>query len=121
MKMSKFKIEIDDLIMLALSCIELENKFRVKVWFDIIDVHYKEMNAKERVAIYSFMLPELDVSNHFHKLFIDRFNPENQYKITVEFEGETKCYEAFMRNDKYYISSSFAYDYDFIKMVEDIN
>ena len=56
------------------------------------------------------------------KIFYARYNPENQYKVSVLVKGEEEFMEAFLINDKYMIKSNISLnDEYFLTKPEKIN
>jgi hypothetical protein len=56
------------------------------------------------------------------KIFYARYNPENQYKVSVLVKGKEEFMEAFLIDDKYMIKSYISLnDEYFLKKPEKIN
>lgn len=111
------KIEIDffELCFLAEACIPPRPIARMSFWDRLINEIYHKLTRDERKQMYDWMLksfnfeawPELQKNDDI-RLFINRFNPWNQYLITYKKgnSDETFQLECFLHEGEYRIKSN---------------
>ena len=106
--MSTFKIDFFELAFLAEACIPPRPITRAVFWQSLTSKYWYEMTEGERAHLFEWMqkswvyeesLNEEEDTQVFHA----RFNPDNQYAIKVDYNGEMSEYRAFKLNDNYYI------------------
>ncbi len=106
--MSTFKIDFFELAFLAEACIPPRPIARAVFWQSLTSKYWYEMTEGERAHLFEWMqkswvyeesLNEEEDTQVFHA----RFNPDNQYAIKVDYNGEMSEYRAFKLNDNYYI------------------
>ena len=106
--MSTFKIDFFELAFLAEACIPPRPIARAMFWQSLTDKYWEQMTEGERAHMFEWLqkswvyeesLKEEEDTQVFHA----RFNPDNQYSIKVNYNGEESEYRAFKLNDNYYI------------------
>ena len=106
--MSTFKIDFFELAFLAEACIPPRPIARAVFWQSLTSKYWYEMTEGERAHLFEWMqkswvyeesLNEEEDTQVFHA----RFDPDNQYAIKVDYNGEESEYRAFKLNDNYYI------------------
>lgn len=89
-----------------------------------VDVWYKLFSKQQRNEYYEWILR--DIYNGAFKpsprlcgtdeIFMARYNPENQYRITIK----NKTFDSFLMNKLYYIDSTTFYNKETIDKIEKI-
>jgi hypothetical protein len=123
--MSNFKIDFWELCFLAEACIPPRPIARTMFWQNLTNLYYHNMTGHERVKLFEFMKRNSWYEESLEKqedtqIFHARFDPDNQYRVTTNFQDKEEVYEAFLRNDKYCTSSNFWISPDYIIKVEKI-
>ena len=70
---------------------------------------FPQLNEDERAFIYTYSMRDLssktlDRESEYWNRFIERYNPDNQYEITVMENNVSLPYRAYKHKDTYYIS-----------------
>lgn len=106
--MSTFQIDFYELSFLAEACIPPRPIARAMFWQSLTDKYWCQMTEGERAHLFEWLqrngwyeesLKEQEDTQVFHA----RFDPDNQYAIKVDCNGEMREYRAFRLNDNYYI------------------
>lgn len=105
-KDGKFEIDFFELLFLAEVCIPPVPIARACFFDSLSEVHYHKMSKEQRLRFYEFLKPKLNIDNEDHKLFLCRFNPENQYQITTGYLGEVEFHNSFLMDEKYHTSKN---------------
>jgi hypothetical protein len=109
--MSEFKIDFFELMFLAEACIPPRPIARTMFWHKMIDVHYHNISQEERARAYDWIRRSIENRSESTKnhpdtiLFLKRYNPNNQYLVETEYNGEKRKYETFKNGEWYYLSS----------------
>ena len=103
--MSTFTIDFFELSFLAEACIPPRPIARTTFWYDLINKHYHAMTDGERIQLYGWITnnPQFALDDEDCRWFADRFNPDNQYVVTTNYNGEETENKAFKRGERYYI------------------
>ena len=123
------KVELDMFEMYCLleSCIR-GSHLRSGTILRFVDDWYELFTKEQRDKLYYDTL-RLIYDNNFvpcdsccgaDKIFMSRFNPKNQYRVTVSNGRETKTVNAFKMNNKYYVKSNRFCAEEYIKKIEKI-
>jgi len=101
--MSKFSIDFFELSFLAEACIPPRPIARAVFWQNLIDVYWEQMTENERSRLFAWMnrndiYKESLLKEEDTKIFHARFDPENQYMVEVNFDGEQSKHRAFKRS-----------------------
>jgi hypothetical protein len=118
---SRFNIDFFELAFLTEVCTPPSAIARHTFFLSVIDVHYHKMNLEERSHFYDWIGKMLDMEHDESKIFMARFNPDNQYVVDTNCLGEEKQVEAFLLNGKYMISSTIRIDERYIVSVKKIS
>lgn len=111
--MADFKIDFIELMILAESCVPPNPIARMTFWYKLTDTYYDQMNEGQRKRAYNWISKRLDTLELWKKsdydkeaveVFLNRYNPENQWMISTIHEGEKKQYRAFLHNGKYHVN-----------------
>jgi len=115
-----FKINLTQLKVLANRCIPPVPIARAMFWENLIDVHYDLIPQTDRIIFFyemmdnKYFVQRLEEDNEDAILFFNRYNPETQYEVTVEYEGKIQRFNAFLHNDEYHVSSRSRIHKDYI-------
>lgn len=99
---------------------------RMTFFYDTIDKYYYQLTKEERKLLYEWMnknsyYNNLKENSIEHILLWDaRYNPENQYKVTSNFEGNEKVHETFLYQDKYHTERFKSIIEDYIIKIENV-
>jgi hypothetical protein len=108
--MGTFQIDFFELSFLAEACIPSTPIARAVFWSNLTDRYWEQMTQSERDSLFEWMnrndfykesLKEHESTQVFHA----RFDPNNQYLVKTKYKGEEKEVNAFMMNERYYIST----------------
>jgi hypothetical protein len=106
--MSKFEIDFFELSFLAEACIPPRPIARTHFWEQLTDRYWHEMDPDERVRLFEWIQRHgdyqtgLKAGNDYIRIFHARFDPDNQYKITVNDNGPVFIYDAFKVGEQYW-------------------
>jgi hypothetical protein len=106
--MSIFTIDFFELAFLAEACIPPRPIARAMFWQSLTDKYWEQMSEGERAHLFewlqkSWVYEESLKEEEDTQVFHSRFNPDNQYSIKVNYNGEISEHRAFKLNDNYYI------------------
>lgn len=107
-KLNRFNIDFFEFAFLVEACIPPRPIARAMFWEDVVNKHYHVLSEDERHKLFNWITicSTFNLENEDCRLFYDRFNPENQYEIEVDFEGEKETKRCFKWNDRFHISKS---------------
>lgn len=123
----KVELDIFEMYYLLESCIR-GSHLRSSTIFRFVDDWYELFTKEQREKLYYDTL-RLIYDNNFvpciqccgaDKIFMSRFNPKNQYMVTVSNGRETKTVNAFKMDNKYYVKSNRFCAEEYIKKIEKI-
>lgn len=120
----KFEIDFFELMFLAEACIYPSPIARAVFWRDMIDKYYDMMSNNQRNRAYEWINLNSKYKEGLKKgikevlMFEDRYNPWNQYKVTVKYEGEEEIHDAFYHKGRYHINSTTSIQEKYITKVE---
>jgi hypothetical protein len=106
--MSTFEIDFFELAMLAEACIPPRPIARAMFWQSLTDKYWYQLTDGERIHLFEWLqkswvyeesLAKEEDTQEFHA----RFNPDNQYMVTTNYEGKIQEHRAFKMGDRYYI------------------
>jgi hypothetical protein len=106
--MSTFQIDFFELAFLAEACIPPRPIARAMFWQSLTDKYWYEMTDSERAHMFEWLkknwvYEESLETEEDTQVFHARFDPDNQYAIKVDYDGEISEHRAFKLNDNYYI------------------
>lgn len=102
-------LEIDffEILFLAQVCIPPVPIARGMFWERLIDELYPKLNDDQRKQFFKNITEQyrFSVENEECLLFYNRYNPDNQYAVTVSLGGvEIGFYHCFLHKDSYHTS-----------------
>lgn len=105
----KFKIDVFELGFLAEACIPQVPIARTMFWHDMIDKYYYQMSKEEADRLHEWISRNNRYQDSLEKyedtkVFEARYNPDNQYEVTTEYEGKTEKHRAFKYKDSFYVA-----------------
>lgn len=121
---NNFKISFEEFKLLASVAIPPRPIARSMFWQDVIDKHYHNMTDGERKNLFEwisrnpFYQDSLAKNIDDTKLFQARFDPENQYVVTTDHNGEILETECFKLGDRYWTSKNRFVAEEFIVKIE---
>jgi hypothetical protein len=124
--MSTFKIDFYELSFLAEACIPPRPIARIHFWQQLTDRYWHEMDPDERVRLFEWIQRHgdyqsgLKAGNNYIRIFHARFDPNNQYEVTVIDNGEEIYYKAFKVGNQYWTGSRTSIAEDNIIKIEKI-
>jgi len=124
--MSNFKIDFFELCFLAEACIPPRPIARTMFWQNLTNVYYDQMTDDERVKLFEFMkrnswYEESLSTQEDTQIFHARFDPDNQYEVTTNYDGQEGVWDTFLMRDRYYTSSNRSILEDYITKIEKKN
>lgn len=122
-KMEKmFKIDFFELSFLAEACIPPRPIARMSFWHNLINKYYYELNDSQRANLFEWIQrnSSFDPTNEDCDWFLKRYDPDNQYMVETDFEGNKSKDQAFLMNGTYYISMRKSINDEYITSVTKI-
>ena len=124
--MSNFKIDFFELCFLAEACIPPRPIARAMFWQNLTNAYYDQMTGHERVKLFEFMkrnswYEESLATQEDTQIFHARFDPDNQYEVTTNYDGQEGVWDTFLMRDRYYTSSSRSVLEDYIIKIKKKN
>lgn len=120
--MATFKIDFFELLILAENCIPPTPIARSMFFSNLTDKYYKDMNNEQKKGMFNFIKKhhKFDLNDESCFVFYNRFNPDNQYLITTNYNDKIEVTEAFLMKDRYWINSKTYIGSEFIVNVKKI-
>ena len=109
-KENRFDIDFIEFSFLVEACIPPRPIARTMFWYNVIDKYYYVLTQKERKRLYEWIQKSYSFEKAMEKqdedclLFLARYNPDNQYKVTTDFNGKIEEKEAFLFKERYHVS-----------------
>ena len=105
--MKTFNIDFFELSFLAETCIPPRPIARTMFWQNLTNVYWDQMSESERSRLFEWLnrnpqYPESLEKEEDTKVFHARFDPENQYMVKTNYNGEQKEIRAFKFGGRYY-------------------
>lgn len=118
----KFKIDIFELGILAVASIPPAPAVRNQFFNDLTDVYHKQMTPKQRTDVFIWVTREdkFNVNDKDCELFSNRFNPDNQFLIHIDVNGQKSTEETFYHNGRYHLNRNTSIAEEFIVKAEGI-
>lgn len=113
--MSNFTIDFFELLFLAEVCVPPRPIARAMFWDSMSDVHYHKMSDNERLRMFTFLKPKLDLENEDCRYFFARYNPLNQYMVSCFHNGKAEEIHCFRFNEQFYTSKNSHVNPEYIK------
>ena len=126
MKNNRFKIDFFEFSFLVEACIPPNPIARNMFWKRVVDEHYHEMKPDERSRLWEWInrnpAYERGIKNSDEDclVFEARFNPDNQYLVTTNYEDKTDMYVCFKYKDRYHTSITTSILEDYIVEIKKI-
>jgi hypothetical protein len=121
--MSEFKIDFFELAFLAEACIPPRPIARTMFWQNLTSKYWHQMTEDERERLFDWMnksewykksLEEQEDTQIFHA----RFDPDNQYIVSTDYNGKLEEHRAFKMWDRYYTSQNTSIQEQYITKIE---
>jgi hypothetical protein len=121
--MSTFEIDFFELAFLAEACIPPRPIARTMFWQHLTSKYWDQMTEHERERLFEWMnrnewykksLEEQEYTQVFHA----RFDPDNQYIVSTDFNGKLEDNRAFKMKDFYYIGANTSIQEKYITKIE---
>lgn len=112
----RFVIDFFEFSFLVEACIPPVPIARHSFWLEVINRYYNILNQGERKQLFNWIQKNgrFDLKNDDCRLFYDRFDPSNQYEVTLNIGGRIEKQDCFFHRNEYYISSNVIINEDFI-------
>jgi hypothetical protein len=128
-KKPRFNIDFYEFSFLVEACIPPRPIARAMFWDRVIDVYFFEMTENERQRLFEWINRNCYFQENVKKReedcmwFYNRFNPDNQYIITSDFNGEIETNQCFLHKNRneiehYYIKKNVFVSEEFITKKE---
>lgn len=123
----KVELDIFEMYYLLESCLR-GSHLRSGTILRFVDDWYEMFSKEQREKLYYDTL-RLVYNNYFSPfasccgadtVFMARYNPDNQYRVTVSDGRKTMTVNAFKLNNKYCVKSNRCCDEEYIKKIEKI-
>mgnify|MGYP006304071035 CR=1 FL=1 len=121
--MIKAALDFHEVTVFIEACFHAGTILRASILDKIADNWYHMMNQYERKSIYSWLKRRYgdDELDERQRRFMARFNPENQYLLTMKHEGEEQKAEAYEFEGKYWVGNQSYADEKYITNKERID
>ena len=121
---NRFDIDFFEFSFLVEACIPPRPIARAMFWDNVINKYYNILTDDERAKLYEWinrngnMEHSLEKGNEDCEIFNARFNPENQFKVHYDFNGEQGFHICFKYKERYYMSKNSSIEEGFITKIE---
>lgn len=108
---NRFDIDFFEFSLLVEACIPPRPIARAYFWQQVIDKYYHVLTSNERAKLFAWvnrnpsMEDGIENQNEDCLMFNAIFNPDNQYRARVVFEGKESEVDCFKWKDCYYTST----------------
>jgi hypothetical protein len=105
----KFKIDFFELSFLVEACIPPRPIARSMFWDEVINVYYHQMSWDERRSMFDWLSRNptftdgLVAKNKQVEAFEARFNPDKQFMVYSNWNGDDVEHHCFLLDGKYYV------------------
>lgn len=116
----KFEIDFSEFCFLVEACIPPRPIARSHFWDKVSDTYYHQMNPVQRKELFKWVQlnSNFDIGKEECEHFYDRFNPENQYTITTNYDGVNDIIEVYMHNGNYHTNKTTSIMDEYIIKIE---
>ena len=123
---TRFVIDFFELAFLAEACIPPRPIARTSFWRDLSDKYWYQMSEEERAHLFEWLGRNDNYKKSLEteedtKLFHARFDPNNQFTVTTEFNGTVNKHRAFKWEERYYTGTRSSIADEYITDIEKIN
>lgn len=107
-----FNIDFFELLFLSKVCIPPVPIARGYFWDKLTNVYWDQMTQEERLHLFTSMNEDiqykkgLEEKNNDIIIFHNRFDPNNQYIVHVNHNGNIEKYKTFLHEEKYHIKTN---------------
>lgn len=124
-----FKIDFFELMFLAEACIPPVPIARGYFWDSLTDKHYSQMSKGQRKKAFEWLSRRINDHSGWKdsmgsinsiQMFLNRFDPNNQYRIYTKFDGKEEWYDTFLHKGKYHTTRNTHIAEQWITKVEKI-
>lgn len=121
----KVNLDIFEMYYLLESCFR-GSHLRSETIIRFVDEWYHLLTPRNRQDLYTWILRDI-YNGDFKprsqlcgadKIFMTRYNPDNQYKVTAKYNDKTDTIEAFLMDGRYYTSSHRFIAEEYIQKIE---
>ncbi len=114
-----FTIDFFELMFLAESVTGGETIARTMAFDDFSDKHYHNMTEPQRKQFFEYVQTQhgFNPEKERHSHFLARFNPNNQFKVEVEYNGLIQWIECYRYRGNFHTAKSRIINKNFIKEV----
>jgi hypothetical protein len=122
--MTHFTIDFFEFSFLVEACIPPRPIARTSFFQDVINIHHNQMTKEERKHLFnwlnrnSYYTESLENKEELCLHFQARFNPDNQYVITTNFQNKVEQTEAYLFDGKYHIQINRSVAPEYITKIE---
>lgn len=107
MKDNEFKIDFFELGFLAEACIPPKPIARTVFWQNLTDVYWHQMTEHQQLRFFEWMqknpfYADSLKSERDTQVFHARFDPENQYIVSIKFKNKIEKTRAFKLDGRYH-------------------
>ncbi len=119
---NKFTINFFEFAFLVEACIPPRSIARAMFWNKVCDVYYHNMTEAERNKLFDWIRK----SNNFNidiedcKVFYHRYDPDSQYMVYFDYEGDKGSKHAYLMDDEYHTTKNTTIMDEYIIKVEEI-
>jgi len=86
----------------------------------LMDTWYHALSKNNRERVYSYIRRVLVPQQEIHQRLLARFNPDNQYRVHIDNNGDKQTPECYFYEGEYWTSSFQFANKDFILWVKQI-
>jgi hypothetical protein len=121
--MSTFTIDFIELAFLAETCIPPRPIARTMFWQSLTDKYWHQMTEGERAHLFEWLQKNWGYKDSLEKeedtqIFHSRFDPDNQYMVKTNYNGNETERRAFKMGERYYIDNRTSLIDEYIISVE---
>lgn len=113
---NRFNIDFFEFSFLVEACIPPRPIARAMFWYNVIDKHYAVLTSNERANLFKWITGNVnfDPKNDDCQLFYDRYNPDNQFLVTVSHNNQTYPVPCFLHKGEYHTHRTTTITRDYI-------
>jgi len=117
-----FEVNIDELCLLAEHCIPFVPIARAMFFHNLTDVYHEQMtnNSRQRMFLWITKQDKFDRKDKDCDVFYHRYNKENQYTVSTDYEDNKMKHQCFKYEGKYWTSRTQNINEAYITKVEKI-
>jgi len=121
--MSTFTIDFIELAFLAEACIPPRPIARTMFWQSLTDKYWHQMSEGERIHLFEWLQKNWGYKDSLEKeedtqIFHSRFDPDNQYMVKTNYNGNETEHRVFKMGERYHIDNRTSLIDEYIVSVE---